>query len=126
MYIDVVNDTDNVNVFVQVDKLAANPDAYYVLRCLEAYLLLLFGCVLVNNTHEDIVDMVVLPYARTVVVATAVPVYNSGCWQRLATPPTRRDLTVCCCGLIRGFTSCDRTTSEMMGLSFKIILKDSR
>jgi hypothetical protein len=66
MYIDVVNDTDNVNVFVQVDKLAANPDAYYVLRCLEAYLLLLFGCVLVNNTHEDIVDMVVLPYARTV------------------------------------------------------------
>jgi hypothetical protein len=89
MYIDVVNDTDNVNVFVQVDKLAANPDAYNVLRCLEAYLLLLFGCVLVNNTHEDIVDMVVLPYARTVVVATAVPVYNSGCWQRLATPPTR-------------------------------------
>jgi hypothetical protein len=58
MYIDVVNDTDNVNVFVQVDKLAANPDAYNVLRCLEAYLLLLFGCVLVNNTHEDIVDVV--------------------------------------------------------------------
>jgi hypothetical protein len=77
MCIDVINDTDNVNVLVQVDKLAANAEAYSVSRSLEAYLLMLFNCVLLNNAHDDIVNKILLPYARTI-ADVAVLVYSSG------------------------------------------------
>jgi hypothetical protein len=88
MCIDVINDTDNVNVLVQVDKLAANAEAYSVSRSLEAYLLMLFNCVLFNNAHDDIVNKILLPYART--IAQTSPYWSTAralrCWQRLTTP----------------------------------------
>jgi hypothetical protein len=61
-----------------MDKLAANADIYSVLGCLEAYRLMLFGCILFNNAHGDIIDMDLLPYACTIMATTDVLVYSWG------------------------------------------------
>jgi hypothetical protein len=77
---------------VQVDKLAASADIYSVSRCLEAYCMMLFDCVLFNNAYGDIINMVLLPYAyaRTIPATAAILVYSWGsvvlagalwCWQ---------------------------------------------
>jgi hypothetical protein len=43
----------------------------------EAYRLMLFGCILFNNAHGDIIDMD-LRYACTIMATTAVLVYSWG------------------------------------------------
>ena len=49
---------------MQPALLAADADEYSVTRSLEAYLLWLFGYILFNNTHGNLVDRILLPYAH--------------------------------------------------------------
>ena len=64
---------------MQPALLAADADEYSVTRSLEAYLLWLFGYIMFNNTHNNSVDRILLPYAREIADGDEdVPHYNWG------------------------------------------------
>jgi len=66
--------------FLQAQMLAEDADNLSVDRSLEAYLLWLFGCVMFNNSHGDIVDRVFMPYAWEIADAADadIPMWSWG------------------------------------------------
>jgi hypothetical protein len=108
---------NNLNVFVQVDKLPLNAEVSSVF-CLKAYLLLLLGFVLFNYAHGDIVDKVLLSYAHIIADVDCVPFFSWGfavlaatyrslckASARLGTNSNPRSPCYFCCGRMRGSIS---------------------
>src|SRR5438132_779982 len=66
--------------FLQAQMLAEDADIDSVTKSLEAYLLWLFGCIMFNNSHEDSVDRILMPYVREIADAAQddVPTWSWG------------------------------------------------
>lgn len=95
MYIHVVYDDTNLHFFVQPGHMHPDADEYTVSRCLEAYLLRLFGWVMFCGSMGFLVDKGLIYYARAIADALleAVPQFN---WGSAVLAATYRGLTDAC------------------------------
>jgi Plant mobile domain len=67
-----------------------------VSRCLEAYLLWLFGWILFNNGHGNSVDKVLMPYARQIADAEDEDDVPTWCWGAAVLAATYHGLCEAC------------------------------